>query len=168
MGIRFRFTKNRRQDLVRFLGAGVVFFLLITIFWNHGRTPLDAPEAGYEGFILKGTLSGRMLNAEGIAVLRQFIEQNTRPAYDPFTILYHHRRVAAGGAYDLIIGLRPADTSASFREYGIYQDGRTVYLQVEPVGIDRVLKANFSPQELENALSPYTGVEFKTNPASEP
>ena len=167
MGIQFRFTKNKKKDLLRYGVAGFFFFLLATFYWNQSTTSLKPLESGYQGFFLQGEMSNRMLTPEGVAFLKEFLEENTVPTPNPFTIIKQHRAIAnLQTEHEFILGLRPVDDSTAFREYGIYQNGQIVYLQVEPVGIDRVLTASFTIEDLEKALSPYIRGEFKTHPTS--
>ena len=161
MGIRFRFTKNRWLDALRFLLAGGFFFLLATLFWNRSTTSLKPLEAGYQGFFLEGKWSDRILNSEGVIELKRLVEDRTRPTYNPFVILSHHHNISRDrSGYDLVIGLRPEEKESILQEFAIYQKGNIIYLQSEPVGIDRVLTASITPEALEEALAPYIEGEF--------
>ncbi len=156
MGIRFRFTKNKKKDLLRYLVAGSFFLLIVIIFWNQSSTPLRGLSFGYQGYIVEGRYKERILNEEGVVLLKTWLEERTRPALNPLTILRQHRlKKQNTDSYDFAIGMQPVSEEASFREYGVYQKGHTIYLQVEPVGIDRVFKASFTIRELELALEPY-------------
>ena len=69
--------------------------------------------------------------------------------------------------YELAIGMTSL-AEDGFREYAIYQSGQTIYLQVEPMGIDRVLRASFSASDLEEALEPYIKGEFQSTSTAYP
>ena len=169
MGIRFRFSRNKKIDTLRFFIAGLFFFLLITFFWNRSKTPLSSLDAGYQGFFLEGKWKNRMLTPEGVEFLKEYIETNTRATRNPLTILRHHSAIARGASlYEFVIGLQSVESSETVREYGIYQRGDVVFLQVEPVGIDRVLTASFTADVLENELTPYIGGEFTSQAISNP
>ena len=162
--IQFQFTKDRKKDALRFLIAGLFFFSLVTVYWNRAPTPLKNLEQGYKGFVLKGTHAQKMLDEQGVALIKTWLEQYTTPTINPVTILTQYRRINNPmNHYELAIGMT---TSAEdgFREYAIYQSGQTIYLQVEPMGIDRVLHASFSAGDLEKALEPYIKGEFKSTP----
>jgi len=160
--IAFRFTANRKKDVFRFLLAGLCLFSLIAIYWNQFGTPLDSLSQGYQGFVLKGMHQQKMLDERGVALIKSWLEQKTSPTINPLTILQQHRRSGQPTRhYELAIGMRSSD-AAAIREYAIYQTGHTIYLRVEPIGIDRVLDATFSARDLESALKPYISGEFRS------
>ena len=127
MGIQFRKTANRKQDLLRYLLAGVLFLVMVTIYLNQSDPPLDSLTAGYQGFVLKGTHNQHMLSEEGVTLLKTWIDTRTRSAFNPATILQPHRNSENPlDTYELAIGMRPIDEDTGFREYGYYQKGRFV------------------------------------------
>ncbi len=166
--LKFQHTENRKKDALRFLIAGLCFLMLITIFWNQSSTPLKSLSAGYQGYVLKGTLEEQMVDEAGVALIKEWLEQQTSPTLNPFKILFHYRRSTKPiENYDMAIGMAPT-TEEDFREYAIYQSGNIIYLRVEPMGIDRVLTARFSQADLESALKPYITGEFRSTSAQTP
>lgn len=166
--LKFQHTKDRKKDAIRFLIAGVCFLMLITVFWNQSTTPLKSLSAGYQGFVLKGSLETQMVDEAGVALIKQWLEEQTSPTLNPFKILTHYRRSTKPTEhYELAIGMAPT-TEEDFREYAIYQAGNIIYLRVEPMGIDRVLTARFSSADLESALKPYITGEFRSTSAYTP
>ena len=162
-GIKFKFTEDRKKDTLRFLLAGVFFLALITVYWNHSTTPLTSLASGYQGFVLSGQHEQKMLDEAGVALIKDWLEQHTSPTINPLTILIQHRKSRKPDRhYELAIGMTPVDEEG-IREYAIYQRGHTIFLQVEPLGIDRVLDATFSATDLESALVPYIKGEFRSN-----
>jgi hypothetical protein len=102
-------------------------------------------------------------------MLKAWLEDRTRPVFNPFTIVRQHQPIGRPDTrYEFAVGMRPVDETAAFREYGVFQQGAIVYLQVEPVGIDRVFRASFTAEELENALMPYIDGDFRSSPAKFP
>ena len=166
--IQLQFTKNRKKDALRFLVAGLFLFSMITVYWNRAPTPLKNLEQGYQGFILKGALQQKMLDEQGVALIKTWLEQHTSPAINPVSILRQYRHIKKPmDHYELAIGMTSLSEDG-FREYAIYQSGRTIYLQVEPMGIDRVLHASFSASDLEKALEPYIKREFRSTTTAYP
>ena len=109
-----------------------------------------------------------MLNEEGVALIKTWLEENTSPTINPFKILVqHHRSESPDQHFELAIGMT-STMEDGFREYAVYQSGNTIYLMVEPMGIDRVLSASFSPKELESALAPYIEGEFVSTATTTP
>ena len=164
MRLKLRFSKDKKGDVLRFSVAGLVFFALALIAGNRLPPPLNALESGYVGYVLRGDdLHRLIINEEGVALIKDWIDEQTHPTYNPVTIFTHavgHRQHAS--FYDLIIGMRAQSEENGFREYALFLAGNTLYIQVEPVGSDRVLKTSFSLMELEDALSVYTEGRFMT------
>lgn len=160
--IKFRLTKNRKGDVIRYAIAGLFFFSLLTMYWNHSETPLKNLERGYHGFILAGQYKQHMLDEKGVTLIKSWLEEKTSPSLNPITILVEHQKSKNPEKnYELVIGMT-AMTEDGFREYAIYQTQKTIYLRVEPMGIDRVLRASFSANDLQKALKPYIGGEFRS------
>ncbi len=169
--IKFQYTKNRKKDIIRFLVAGISFFAMITVYWNHSVTPLGNLVQGYRGYILQGSHEQKMLDEEGVALIKTWLEENTSPTMNPVTILKQHQfSKNPSNHYDLAIGMVPLDEldEETIRQYAIYQVGNTIYLQVEPLGIDRVLTTTFSIDDLEKALEPYIEGEFRSTTSATP
>ena len=164
MKLKPRFSKNKKSDALRFSIAALAFIALFSVAWNRISVPLGDVATGYEGFVLRGTQhQNHIINEEGVAILKEWLETKTRIAYNPISIVSHnigHRKRAA--RYELIIGLKSIEGGNGFREYGIYQDGKTIYLQIEPIGSDRVLRTSFTAEELEYALNLYIEGKFQT------
>ncbi len=161
--IKFHFTANRKKDTLRFLIAGVFFLSLITVYWNNASTPLKSLASGYQGYIIKGRHKQMVIDEKGVALIKDWLEQQTSPTINPLTILVNHQQSRKPTQhYQLAIGMVSTDEEA-IREYAIYQNDHTIYLQVEPLGIDRVLDASFSIEDLESALEPYIKGEFRSN-----
>ncbi len=166
--IKFQFTESRKKDIFRFLFAGFCFFLMITVYWNQSQTPLSNLESGYQGYVLQGNHQKKMLNEEGVALIKTWLEEQSKPTINPFRILATHRRSQSPDKhFQLAIGMM-SEAEDAIREYAIYQTEHTIYLQVEPMGIDRVLSATFSPEELETALMPYLEGEFVSTATTTP
>ncbi len=166
--IKFQFTKNRKKDAIRFLVAFLLFFTIITVYWNQYSSPVKSLAKGYQGFVLKGSLQQKMLDEQGVALIKTWIEENTSPTINPVTILLQHQQSKKPMEhYELAIGMTPLSED-EFREYAIYQSGNTIFLQIEPMGIDRVLRATFSSRDLETALEPYIKGEFLSTTTAYP
>jgi len=156
MVFRIRLTRNWWKDLLRFAVAAGILLVSLATFWNHGPLHFDFVEEGYRGLFMEGRQLNKTLNQEGTVVFMRWIEQKTKPSLNPITIIWqHYLNKQHAGNYELIFGILAQDTAAVRREYAIYQTGSNVYLRVEPVGVDRVLIADFTPGELEEALRPY-------------
>lgn len=166
--INFQFTTSRRNDIIRFLVAGLIFFSMVTVYWNQSSTPLKNLAQGYQGYIFNGLHEQKMLDEEGVALIKSWLEEQTSPTLNPVTILrqYQHSKKPTEN-YELAIGMLPLSEDG-IREYAIYQIGQTIYLQVEPMGVDRVLSASFSAKDLESALSPYIRGEFRSTANTSP
>lgn len=166
--INFQFTTSRRNDIIRFLVAGLIFFSMVTVYWNQSSTPLKNLAQGYQGYIFNGLHEQKMLDEEGVALIKSWLEEQTSPTLNPVTILrqYQHSKKPTEN-YELAIGMLPLSEDG-IREYAIYQIGQTIYLQVEPMGVDRVLSASFSAKDLESALSPYIKGEFRSTANTSP
>ena len=164
MKIKPRFSKNKGSDILRFSLAGLAFIAVFSMYWNRASIPLSDVQSDYQGFILQGANhEGYMVNEEGVAELRAWLEKKSKPTLNPITIVYHNINYRNNPySYDLIVGLKGIKGAQKFREYGIYQSGRTIYLQIEPIGSDRVLRTTFTANELENAISLYIEGKFKT------
>ena len=169
MKLKPRFSKNKKSDALRFSIAGLAFFALFMVAWNRLATPLGNLKKGYHGYVLRSeTLNDSMINEAGVMLIKEWLEQRTRPIYNPITIIHHtigHKKQAP--YYEFIMGLKGHEGANDFREYGIYLAGHTLYLQVEPIGTNRVLKTTFSPAELEEALSLYIEGTFETRPLNQ-
>lgn len=163
MKIKPRFSKNKGSDLLRFSLAGLAFIAVLSIYWNRTSIPLSDVESGYQGFIMQSdTYQGHVISEEGVAILGEWIKSKSSTTLNPFTILRHNISYRhARSEYPLVIGLRGREGTGKFREYGIYQNGHTIYLQIEPIGSDRVLRTSFTAGELEDALSLYIEGKFK-------
>ena len=164
MRIKPRFTKNKGSDVLRFSVAGLAFIALFSMYWNRASIPLSDVETGYQAFVLQGeTQKGHIISEDGVAVLRHWLEKKSSPTLNPITIVWHNINYRNNPSrYELVIGLRGIKGERKFREYGIYQRGRTVYLQIEPIGSDRVLRTSFTADELEKAISSYIEGKFET------
>ena len=157
------FSANKGSDVLRFSLAGLAFIAVFAVYWNRASIPLSDVEAGYQGFVLQGhTQEGHIISETGVSVLRDWIEKKSTPTFNPISIVWHNVGYRNNrDDYELIIGLRGIPGERKFREYGIYQKGNTVYLQIEPIGSDRVLRTSFTARQLENAISSYIEGEFE-------
>lgn len=109
-----------------------------------------------------------MLDEAGVALVKSWLEDSTSASANPLTIIQQHRKNRTPEQeYDLAIAMTPL-SEEGIRQYAIYQTGDIIYLQVEPIGIDKVLRASFLPGDLESALEPYIGGEFQSTSISHP
>ncbi len=160
MKLKPRSSANKKSDALRFTIAGLALLSLLLTTWNRYATPLHALESGYKGYVIRGeSLQNQIVSEDGVALVRRWIEERTRPSYNPIVILRHYfSHTRRPPFYTLIIGLRAPGAGKADgprRDYGIYVSGQTLYLQVAPAGIDRVLRTSFTARELEAALDSY-------------
>ena len=115
---------------------------------------MDVEQAVYEAYITQGALKEAALSPEGISLMREWVVHRSSPTINPVAILW--QRVNFDGrpeAFEMVTGVTTQDTTTLY--YGIYQKGRRLYLRVEPYGSDRILTTDFTPEELETALTPF-------------
>ena len=123
--------------------------------WNRMPISLDQIDETYQGRFYHGALSGKTLNYNGVQVFKTWIETRTRPDPNPFNIIWQHfwyNCFTTG--YDQVVWVEP-DKVSSKRNYAVYCSGRTIFLRVEYDGWNQVLRANFSPIELETELGKF-------------
>lgn len=170
MKIKPRFSKDKRSDVLRFSLAGLAFIAVFSMYWNRASIPLSDVQTGYQGYVLQGaSQEGYIINEEGVAELRAWLEKKSTPTLNPVTIVYHNINYRNNpSSYELIVGLRGIEGAQKFREYGIYQLGKTIYLQIEPIGSDRVLRTTFTADELEKRIGLYIEGKFKTTQQKSP
>jgi hypothetical protein len=141
----------------RIVLALLLFFVVGVTLWNVlGVVHLADIDKSYVGQFREGRLTDGSLSAEGVALVKEWVENRTRPAADPIVILKHqfwYNAVTEG--YEMKLWMAPTEYSPTLREYAIYFSGDILFLRTEHFGRNRVLIASFSVGELERALEPF-------------
>lgn len=134
----------------------IAIILLAPVWWNSGPVLLDQIDADYIGMIRNGRLAGRTISPEGVLVFKNWIETHTRADFVPWNIIWQHFWYnAICDGYSLQIWTEPLGEFARSRNYAVYQSGKIIFLRIEYDGWNQVLRADFSPEELETALEKY-------------
>ena len=134
----------------------IVFLLAIcvTTAWNMlGPVQLSGINQDYRVRISEGDLAGQTLNADAALLIQDWVENRTKPEYRPFQIWWHqlwYNAITSG--YELKLWVDPNDSGL---RYALYQTGNMIFLRIEYRGKNRVLRAEFNTQELEEALRKY-------------
>ena len=139
---------------IRSLALLFLMFMGLAIWWNAGTVELEVSPA-YVGAILEGDEKGLIIQGEGVMRLKSLIEQKAPATWLVGAILWQHfwYRVSNRG-YDLAIRLTPPAGTPGL-SYGLFQSKNVLYLEIDPIGGNRVLKADFTPNELMELVKPY-------------
>jgi hypothetical protein len=142
---------------MRLFAGSIVAILLAITLWNFvGTVALPDVSPKYIGTVLEGSLEGATVNAEGVALVKDWVENRTRPSIDPVKIIGHqfwYNAITKG--YRLKMWMEPFEYLAANELYGIYQQDNYLVLRIEYRRRNRVLVPSFSAEELEQALQPY-------------
>ena len=138
------------------IAAGIItFFLLCVSAWNiYGRVQLPAVDRSFGIYISEGPLTGMRLNSNDALLLKDWIESRTRPSIDPIKILLHqlwYNAMTTG--YDMKAWLASDVYEAGKEQYGVYIHDTVLFLRIEYGRRNRVLIAQFTSQELEDAFA---------------
>ncbi len=142
---------------MRYIAITILLVLVATVLWNFlGRVSLKDVDAEYAGSVFEGSLDGAEINAEGVALVREWVENKSRPSVDPVKIFAHqfwYNAVTQG--YDIKLWMEPREYSSDRELYGIYQKDNYLVLRIEYRRRNRVLVLSFTAAELEAALEPF-------------
>ena len=130
-------------------------FMGLTMWWNAGLVEVEVFPT-YEGKFLEGPDKGVRIQAEGVMRIKALIEEKAPATWLVGAILWQHLWFqTVGTGYSQVIWLAPASSATRGLEYGIYQSRNQIFLRIEPIGGHRVLKSDFTPQELLKTIRPY-------------
>lgn len=140
------------------LGFGIVVLtILIAVAWNVvGPVSMEDVDKRYQGIFREGKFAGKRLDVDGVLLVKEWIETRTVPSRQAFEILAHqlwYNAITSG--YQLKLWIEPAVYLSTPKRYGIHQVDDVIFLRIEFKGRNRVLKASFTIEELEDALEPY-------------
>lgn len=140
---------------IQFILAAVLVLVAAAMLWNTVGAVRVEVDGRYTGRFSAGPHEGKRLSNKGVMVLKEWIEERTRPvSLDLRRIAWHQLWYnAVTDHYDVEIWVEPP--SPSGLRYGVYIDGHTLFLRREYSGRNRVLHTRFTSEELAAALEPY-------------
>lgn len=143
------------STFIRYVGLTLLLGLALVTLWNLvGAVLMRDRDEGYEASIFQGRLDGREVSNDGINLIQDWLENRTRPVLNPIKILreqLHYNAFTTG--YDIAISVEPEEYQPYKEMYFLYQKEKTLFLRIETSGKNRVLKAEFSADELMAALT---------------
>ena len=135
---------------------GVVLLVVAAVMlWNTLGAVRMEVDGRYTGIFRAGPHDGKRLSNKGVMVLKEWVEERTRPvSLDLRRIAWHQLWYnAVTDHYDVEIWVEPPSPSGV--RYGIYLVDDTLFLRREYSGRNRVLDTRFTPGDLVAVLEPH-------------
>ena len=138
------------DSAIRYIGLALLIAFIMVTLWNAiGSIRMKDRDEQYSGKIFQGKLQDRRLTKSGVDLVHEWVENRTRPALNPFVILaeqFHYNAFTTG--YDIAIDLENPEFTPEDQMYFVYQKGDLLFFRIETSGKNRVLRAEFSGEEL--------------------
>ncbi len=143
--------------MIRLIFFAVLIVLAGSVVWNvTGPVVVTGLDAEYYGRVVEGPARGKALSLGGCELVKEWIENRTRPSTNALRILWQqlwYNAVTEG--YESQYWIEPREYRSGGPLYAFYISGNTVFMRLEYSGKNRVLEAEFTAEELAEALYPY-------------
>ena len=153
MRIKVNLSGNFLSDILRFSIASSILLVSMAALGNRGPVVFGDLERNYIGNILEGPDAGATIDAEGVSVVQEWIEDRTKPSINPIHIFWQHIRFRSRKSEaDLVLTLNTRDNRKNDRKFYIQMEENRLYLVFEPFGFNRVLFTDFDASTLSREL----------------